>query len=195
MPVRIGPFPFNMISTQPTVVGRRSERLSAWTTLVSRSLSVPGVAEPQEFHSLAQADYVTILGVTPDRKLPLVRQFRPALEKITLELPGGLLDSGEDPAVTAARELYEETGYRTTSSVHALGRLCPDTGRLENGFWCFFAEISGAPDPAWIAERNVEPVLFSHEQLRTAILDGTFDHALHIALVAMAMMRGHFKWD
>lgn len=42
----------------------------------------------------------------------LVRQFRPGPEAVLLELPGGAVESGEEPAQTAARELLEETGYR-----------------------------------------------------------------------------------
>lgn len=48
--------------------------------------------------------------VVRDGKLCLVRQYRVALERMTLEIPAGKLDPGEDPAVCAARELAEETG-------------------------------------------------------------------------------------
>ena len=184
-----------MMPAQPTVLDRSDRPLSRWTTLVTRGVSVPGVEERQEFHSLAQADYVSILAVTPSGRIPLVRQFRPAVEKITLELPGGLLDEGELPAVTAERELFEETGFRLASPPRLLGRLCPDTGRLENGFWCFFAEIKEITDPAWRAERNVEPLLMGRLELRQAILDGQFDHALHIALVSMAIVHSLFKLE
>ncbi len=51
--------------------------------------------------------------VLPDGRILLIRQFRPAIDREALELPAGARDSsGEDPAVTAARELEEETGYR-----------------------------------------------------------------------------------
>ncbi len=45
-----------------------------------------------------------------DGKMCLVRQYRVALGRMTLEIPAGKLDAGEDPAVCAARELTEETG-------------------------------------------------------------------------------------
>lgn len=51
--------------------------------------------------------------VLPDGRILLIRQYRPAIDRETLELPAGARDaSGEDPAKTAARELEEETGYR-----------------------------------------------------------------------------------
>ena len=49
-----------------------------------------------------------------------VRQFRPAIDAHALELPAGLIDDGEDPAMAAIRELKEETGY--VGTVLANGR-------------------------------------------------------------------------
>lgn len=55
-----------------------------------------------------------VLPVLPDGRIILVRQYRNALERETLEVPAGCRDSlTEDTAVTAARELEEETGYRS----------------------------------------------------------------------------------
>jgi ADP-ribose pyrophosphatase len=41
----------------------------------------------------------------------LVREFRPGVEEVLLELPGGAIDPGEAPPAAAERELLEETGY------------------------------------------------------------------------------------
>lgn len=49
-----------------------------------------------------------------DGDLLLVRQYRYPIEQVTLEIPAGKLDSGEEPVVCAERELREETGYRGT---------------------------------------------------------------------------------
>ena len=55
-----------------------------------------------------------VLPVLPDGRVILVRQYRNALERETLELPAGCRDSlDEDTKLTAARELEEETGYRS----------------------------------------------------------------------------------
>ena len=54
-----------------------------------------------------------VLAVKPDGKLLMVRQYRNALERETLEVPAGKRDSlEEDTSICAARELEEETGYR-----------------------------------------------------------------------------------
>ncbi len=57
------------------------------------------------------ADAVSVIALTPDRQVVLVRQFRAGSGRDSLETPGGLLDPGEDPLAAGARELLEETGY------------------------------------------------------------------------------------
>jgi ADP-ribose pyrophosphatase len=54
---------------------------------------------------------VVIIGLTPDGKVPMVRQYRKAAEQAVLEIPAGKLEKGEDPMEAAAREFKEETGY------------------------------------------------------------------------------------
>ncbi len=55
-----------------------------------------------------------VVPVREDGKILMVRQYRNALDRYTLEVPAGGLNGAEEPTQTAAaRELEEETGYRT----------------------------------------------------------------------------------
>lgn len=55
-----------------------------------------------------------VVPVTEDGKILMVRQYRNALERYTLEIPAGALDAENEPGLTcASRELEEETGYRS----------------------------------------------------------------------------------
>jgi ADP-ribose pyrophosphatase len=172
------------------IVGSRRTALSPWVTVVERAVDC-GDGEPALFHSLALADYVSVLAETAAGEVVLVRQYRSAWEQWTVELPGGLLDPGEEPGFCAARELEEETGFRLTRPLEPLGGLITDTGRLENRIWGFHA-VGVERIPGWRAESGVEPVLMPRAEFKAAMLDGRFGHALHIALVGMAMLRGRF---
>lgn len=68
--------------------------------------------------------------VLPDGRILMIRQYRPAIDRETLELPAGARDwPGEDPLETAARELEEETGYRP-------GRMSKLAHILTAVAWC-----------------------------------------------------------
>lgn len=58
---------------------------------------------------------VAIVAVTKEQELLFVKQYRKPVDEILLEIPAGKLEKGEDPAVCAARELAEETGYKPES--------------------------------------------------------------------------------
>ncbi|WJY28639.1 MULTISPECIES: NUDIX hydrolase [Sporosarcina] len=58
---------------------------------------------------------VAVIALTDQGKIVLVEQFRKALERTIIEIPAGKIDPGEQPELTAARELEEETGYRAGS--------------------------------------------------------------------------------
>jgi ADP-ribose pyrophosphatase len=55
---------------------------------------------------------VTVLPILDGDRVCLIRNFRVAVGRALLELPAGTLEVGEAPALCAARELVEETGYR-----------------------------------------------------------------------------------
>lgn len=55
-------------------------------------------------------DFAVIVPVTEEGKIVLVRQYRHGVEEVLLELPAGCMEPGEEPEVSAHRELSEETG-------------------------------------------------------------------------------------
>jgi ADP-ribose pyrophosphatase len=55
-----------------------------------------------------------------DRRILMVRQWRYAIDRETLEIPAGKADPGEALEVCAVRELEEETGYRAERLLHLI---------------------------------------------------------------------------
>lgn len=83
-------------------------------------------------------DWVMVVPVYRD-SFVLVRQWRHASEKLSLEFPGGVADAGEDPAAAAERELLEETGFKTGRLIH-LGSVSPNPALFKNTFHVYLAE-------------------------------------------------------
>jgi len=68
----------------------------------------------EEWDYIHHRGAAAVLPVLDDGRLIMVRQYRNALEKFIIELPAGGLDDPEEPGIVcAARELEEETGYRS----------------------------------------------------------------------------------
>ena len=168
--------------------------ITPWVSFMEKSLVMPKSKAVDNYYSLSQADYVNVLAVTPDGRIPLVRQYRPAVEKFTIELPGGLCDKDEIPEKSALRELHEEVGLISTTPPILLGPLSPDTGRLENNMWGFVVNAKECEKKNWRPEPGVERLFVSRKELFELILNGKFDHALHIAIVGLAVFKGAFKW-
>ena len=144
------------------------------------------------FYTVELADYVGIVAPTSDGQLLLVRQYRPAVEQYTLELPAGCVEPGEDPAVCARRELFEETGYEA-GQLEPLGCLIPDSGRLSNRLFCFVAlDVVRAASPP-PAEAGIEVVSCPLPEVGNWILEGRIHHALHVAALFLAVLRGKLE--
>jgi ADP-ribose pyrophosphatase len=87
-----------------------------------------------------------VLPVTRDGDVVLVRQFRPPVRREIVEIPAGLLDvDGEDALSCAARELFEETGYRH-AAIEFLGGIYPSPGVLDEYVHLFLALVEAEPE-------------------------------------------------
>jgi len=94
--------------------------------------------------------------VTPEGEVLLVRQFRPAIRQALVEIPAGLLDVRDEDALTcAARELFEETGYRHTS-IEFLGGVYTTAGFSDEYVHLFWARTE--QEPAGAPEAGIEVI-------------------------------------
>ncbi len=80
---------------------------------------------------LESVDWVNIVAITADNKILVVRQFRSGVGKNTTEIPGGMVDTGEESKEAAIRELEEETGY-TSQNWEYLGAVEPNPAFHDN---------------------------------------------------------------
>lgn len=169
------------------IVDRKIAFATPWFQLMSKQVE----GEPSPYFSLKMQDYVTIVAFTNQDELVLVRQYRPAVERHTLELPSGHVELNELPEQAARRELAEECGY-VAEELELLGTLISDTGRHENRLWCFLARRISPMERGHIPEAGIERVLAPRGKLPELMVPGEFDHALHLAALMLAVVRcGH----
>jgi 8-oxo-dGTP pyrophosphatase MutT (NUDIX family) len=91
-------------------------------------------------------DAAAVLALTPADDVLLVRQFRAGARRSIEEIPAGLLDAeGEDPASCAARELFEETGFRH-ASLEPLAVVHTSPGSSSELVHLFVARTDAGPE-------------------------------------------------
>lgn len=159
-----------------------------WFDIVAKPLA--GSAQP--FYVVRPGDYVSVLATTAEGSILLVRQYRPAVEAETLELPSGLVEHGEPPETAARRELAEETGYEG-GVFELLGTMVPDTGRMENKLWCFYTEGATPVQSPWVGEEGVQVVRCEPRDLVRLVGEGKINHALNVAVLMLAAIRNRLR--
>jgi 8-oxo-dGTP pyrophosphatase MutT (NUDIX family) len=171
-------------------IKKKKLKISKYISLTEKKIYLRKIGEI--YHSISQRDYVSILAITKNKKFLLVKQYRPAIEKKTLELPGGLVDKNEKHLVSAKRELVEETGHIAKKIIY-LGSYYPDVGRLENKFHCYFSK-NVVPIKNFVSEKNIKVIQVSLNELKFLIKKKKISHFLHVGLIGLAKLKNLIKF-
>lgn len=163
-------------------VAYRNERLE----VVAKEVEMDPPRGIETFWSIRAGEYVAALVLTDDRRIPLVRVYRPAVERFMLELPSGGIEPGETPEAAMRRELLEEVGC-DAPDLRLAGRLHTDSGRMETTQWAFYAPGARVVQPAPIGDEPLELVWTDADELRELIRSGAFSGAAHLGVIATAM--------
>jgi ADP-ribose pyrophosphatase len=172
----------------PRILDRRLAYESRYVDVVEKQVDLGGARGVETFWSVRTGGYAAVVALTDDGMIPLVSQYRPAVEAHVLELPSGTIEDGESPADAAQRELLEETGCRCDEML-PLGRLHVDSGRFETQQWAFFAPGAWVVGPP-TGDEELNLRFVSPRDLRASILSGDFNHAAHVAMVGLAFLSG-----
>jgi 8-oxo-dGTP pyrophosphatase MutT (NUDIX family) len=156
--------------------------------LRTRRYRHPTNAKEGDFYYLNSRDWVIVVARTIDGDLILVRQFRWGSDALSWELPGGIIDSGEDPVQAGLRELKEETGYVAEKGV-VLGQCSPNPAILNNQCHVVFVDQCqlSKDGPKWDEHEELEVRVLPEAEVMQWVAGSKIGHAL--ALVGILFYR------
>lgn len=151
-----------------------SEEPEIWETVESKQIADCRVFKVREdaaqsgtksgkFYVIESPDWVNIVALTRDFHVVLIDQFRHGTREIVTEIPGGMIDEGEEPEAAARRELLEETGYAAAEFI-LIGRSRPNPA-IQNNWLYHFVAVN--------AEKQTDVKFDEHESVTTRLVHVT----------------------
>ena len=161
-----------------------------WLTLHEQRVRLANGHEIGEYHLLESPEWASVVAVTADQQVVMVRQYRHGARRAALELPAGVIDANEDALAAARRELEEETGF-VADDWHPLSVLHPEPARNRSRAHLFVA--LGA-EPRGTVRLDASEDLFvemvAARELVPHFESGEIVHAVHVAAILLASRRG-----
>lgn len=180
-------FPFSVESW--SIEQQNKEYHTPIFNLLKRRLRLGSEDHEGTFYILDAPPWVNVIALTPDREVILVEQYRFGIEQPSLEIPGGVCDSGESYLDAAKRELLEETGY-ISSEWYSLGKVSANPAIQNNYNYCFLAEncrTNGTTN--FDQHERIVVHKLPYDDFLNRVKDGTIDHAIVVAAVAKLLLR------
>ncbi|MDR2735535.1 MAG: NUDIX hydrolase [Puniceicoccales bacterium] len=142
-----------------------------------------------EFFILHPPDWVQVIALTQERNIVLVKQFRFGTRRLSLEIPGGIIEPGEDPVMAAERELLEETGF-SGENASVLKIIYPNPAIQDNKLYTVFIE-----NCRLVGKQSLDPLeeitflTIPIHRLWEKIRSGEIDHGVVLAALFFLKLR------
>jgi ADP-ribose pyrophosphatase len=145
-----------------------------------------GIVDP--YYVFEFPTWVTIFPLTEDNRVVMVKQYRHAVEKISIEIPGGCVDDEDENFQAAAeRELLEETGYQF-SHFEYLGKTSPNPSTNSNWMHMFLAKGGKkVAEQKLDLNEDIEVELLTIEEVKTLIKEHGIIQSMHVTCMLYAL--------
>lgn len=158
-----------------------------WISVHRQQVRLPDGRTVEDYHHIDLRDYVIVVAQTPEGKYLVERQYKHGVGKVSLLLPGGVINDGEEPLSAAKRELLEETGYEA-GEWREIGAYISNAN-----YGCGHAYVYVAHNARKVAEPNsgdledMEILLLDSSELVEAVRTGKMTVVGAVAAVAWAL--------
>ncbi len=169
----------------------RSEQIADCRVFkVRRDLSAdPRGGRSHDFYVIEAPDWINVIPMTGAGEVVLIELYRHGSEQISLEIPGGMVDPGEEPRETASRELLEETGYEAREVVF-LGKTRPNPAIQNNWIHTFLARgCEYRHEPLNHGTEQTRVRLARPESVPALIASGEISHSLVVTAFHLLGLR------
>lgn len=160
-----------------------------WVDLRADRCVTPAGVEIAPYYVLGYPDWVHVVAVTGDGRVVLVRQYRHAVGRSVLEIPGGAVDPADgDPLRAAQRELAEETGY-AAPDWRLLGSFFPNPATHTNQVHVALAlGAHPAAAPSLDAgEEGLATLTLPVREVLDGLAGGLLGQSMHVAAVFLGL--------
>lgn len=160
-----------------------------WATMRKDVCRMPDGQIVDDYYVLEYPDWANAFALTEDNEVLLIKQYRHAAGEVLLEIPGGVIDKGEDPKTAVQRELLEETGYQF-DDIELVSVIYPNPSTGNNRCHAFLAKGGKLVQGQKLDQHEqivVEKV--SLPEFKKLFLAHQFGQALHITAITFALLK------
>ncbi len=160
-----------------------------WATMRKDTCRMPNGTIVDDYYVLEYSDWANAVAITEDNEVLLVKQYRHAANVVLLEIPGGVIDAGEDPKTAMKRELLEETGY-LFEDIEPISTVYPNPSTGTNTCHAFLAKGGKLVQAQKLdAHEDIIVEKVSIKEAKQLLLDNKFGQALHISALFYALVK------
>ena len=169
-----------MIKKWNVVSSKQLESNKIFSVRKDTSVS-PITGNEHDFFVVEAPDWINVVAITEHDEVILIEQYRHGIQSVTVEIPGGMVDPGEEPLQTAKRELLEETGYAGNNWV-LIGEVFPNPAMQNNKCYTFLTtNCKKVGETKFDTTEDIITYIKPIREIPELVAEGKITHSLVVA--------------